>query len=79
MGLKVHLQWFDKKTEDFIDKEYSVDLGDDDTVITQTVNPTENIINNGWFDVISACTCAPPIDCYSVLFPPQKAEDKMHG
>ncbi|VDY33222.1 Microcin-E3 immunity protein [Morganella morganii] len=54
MGLKVHLQWFDKKTEDFIDKEYSVDLGDDDTVITQTVNPTENIINNGWFDVISA-------------------------
>lgn len=53
MGLKVHIQWFDKKTEDFIDKEYSLDLGDDDTVIIQTVNPKENIINNGWFDVIS--------------------------
>lgn len=53
MGLKIHLQWFDKKTENFIGKEYSADLGDDDTVIEQTVNPAENIINNGGFDVIS--------------------------
>ena len=54
MGLKVHLQWFDKKTEDFIGKEYSIDLGDDDTIIEQTINPKENIINNGWFDVVSS-------------------------
>lgn len=53
MGLKIDLTWFDKKTESFIDEEYSVDLGDDDTVIEQTVNPTENIINAGSFDVIS--------------------------
>lgn len=54
MGLKLRLEWFDKKTEDFIGEEYSADLGDDDTVIEQTVKPTENIINNGGFDVISA-------------------------
>ncbi|SUC49841.1 colicin immunity protein [Proteus mirabilis] len=54
MGLKIDLTWFDKKTESFIGEEYSVDLGDDDTVIEQTVNPTENIINAGSFDVISA-------------------------
>ncbi len=54
MGLKVYVKWFDKKTEDFINDEYSKDLGDDDTVITQTVNPKENIINAGSFDVIPA-------------------------
>ena len=52
MGLKINLTWFDKKTEEFIAEEYSQDLGDDDTVIEQTVNPKENIINNGGFDVI---------------------------
>ncbi|EGT3632096.1 cloacin [Morganella morganii] len=54
MGLKVYVKWFDKKTEDFINDEYSEDLGDDDTIIHQTVNPNENIINAGSFDVISA-------------------------
>ncbi|UDN35769.1 cloacin immunity family protein [Proteus vulgaris] len=53
MGLKVYLQWFDKKNEDFIGNEYSVDLGDDDTIIEETINPDINIINNGGFDVIS--------------------------
>ncbi|EIU7555549.1 MULTISPECIES: colicin E3-like toxin immunity protein [Providencia] len=55
MGLRVYMKWFDKKTEDFIGDEYSVDLGDDDTVIEQTINPREeNIINAGSFDVVSA-------------------------
>lgn len=55
MGLKINLTWFDKKTEEFIGEEYSRDLGDDDTIIEQTVNPKdENIINNGGFDVVSA-------------------------
>ncbi|OBU11206.1 colicin E3-like toxin immunity protein [Morganella psychrotolerans] len=54
MGLKLRLEWFDKKTELLIGEEYSKDLGDDDTVIEQTVKPKENIINNGGFDVIPA-------------------------
>ena len=54
MGLKVYIKWFDKKTEDFIDDEYSIDLGDDDTIIGQTINPNDNIINAGSFDVIPA-------------------------
>lgn len=53
MGLKVYLQWFDKKNEDFIGNEYSVDLGDDDTIIEETISPDINIINAGSFDVIS--------------------------
>ncbi len=53
MGLKVYLKWFDKKTEEFISDEYSIDLGDDDTIIEQAVNPKENIINAGSFDMVS--------------------------
>lgn len=54
MGLKINLTWFDKRNEDFVGEEYSPDLGDDDTIIKQTVNPNDNIINNGGFDVIPA-------------------------
>ncbi|MGL5954056.1 Microcin-E3 immunity protein [Providencia rustigianii] len=53
MGLKIHLTWFDKQTEEYINQEYSIDLGDDDSIIEETINPDENIINNGSFDVIS--------------------------
>lgn len=53
MGLKVYIKWFDKKTENFIHDEYSIDLGDDDTIIEETINPDINIINAGSFDVIS--------------------------
>ncbi|EPL9571797.1 colicin E3-like toxin immunity protein [Providencia rettgeri] len=53
MGLKIHLVWFDKQTEEYVDEEYSLDLGDDGRIIEETVNPEENIINNGSFDVLS--------------------------
>ncbi|HAS8353528.1 TPA: cloacin [Vibrio vulnificus] len=52
MGLKLHTQWFDKKTEEIVGEEYSVDFGDDDFLIEETINPKdENIINNGVFDL----------------------------
>ncbi|MBU9843963.1 colicin E3-like toxin immunity protein [Rahnella ecdela] len=54
MGLKINLTWFDKVNEDFVGEEYSPDLGDDDTIIEETVSPQENIINNGGFNVIPA-------------------------
>ncbi|OAT31460.1 colicin E3-like toxin immunity protein [Proteus myxofaciens] len=53
MGLKVYIKWFDKKNENFIHDEYSIDLGDDDTIIEETISPDINIINAGSFDVIS--------------------------
>lgn len=33
MGLKLRLEWFDRKTELLVGKEYSKDLGDDGSVI----------------------------------------------
>jgi len=33
MGIKVRLNWYDKETEIGVGKEYSVDLGDDGSVI----------------------------------------------
>ncbi|MBW3116375.1 colicin E3-like toxin immunity protein, partial [Providencia rettgeri] len=30
MGLKIHLVWFDKQTEEYVGEEYSLDLGDND-------------------------------------------------
>ncbi|EPH3139438.1 colicin E3-like toxin immunity protein, partial [Klebsiella pneumoniae] len=33
MGLKLHIHWFDKKTEEFKGGEYSKDFGDDGSVI----------------------------------------------
>ncbi|CAB5594918.1 colicin E3-like toxin immunity protein [Providencia rettgeri] len=53
MGLKIHLVWFDKQTEEYVGEEYSLDLGDDDSIIEETINPEENIINNGCFDMVS--------------------------
>ncbi|WP_438872317.1 colicin E3-like toxin immunity protein [Providencia hangzhouensis] len=45
--------WFDKQTEEYVGEEYSLDLGDNDSIIEETINPEENIINNGCFDVVS--------------------------
>lgn len=53
MGLKIHLVWFDKQTEEYVGEEYSLDLGDDGSIIEETINPEENIINNGSFDMVS--------------------------
>ncbi|WP_434670890.1 colicin E3-like toxin immunity protein (plasmid) [Klebsiella sp. B345] len=52
MGLKLHTQWFDKVSEEIIGDEYSKDLGDNDTLINETIKPNdENVINNGVFDL----------------------------
>lgn len=51
MGLKLRLTWFDKKNENFVDEEYSKDLGDDESVIDALGLPLEDSINNGEFEV----------------------------
>ncbi|VCX11374.1 Colicin-E3 immunity protein [Klebsiella pneumoniae] len=51
MGLKLHIHWFDKKTEEFKGGEYSKDFGDDGSVIESLGMPLKDNINNGWFDV----------------------------
>nr|WP_241391571.1 colicin E3-like toxin immunity protein [Yersinia frederiksenii]ULG19872.1 cloacin [Yersinia frederiksenii] len=52
MGLKLRVNWYDKKTELLVGQEYSQDFGNDDFLIEETVNPKdENIINNGEFDL----------------------------
>lgn len=51
MGLKLRLEWFDRKTELLVGKEYSKDLGDDGSVIESLGLPLKDNINNGGFDV----------------------------
>lgn len=51
MGLKLHIHWFDKKTEEFKGGEYSKDFGDDGSLIENLGMPLKDNINNGWFDV----------------------------
>ena len=51
MGLKFHIHWFDKKTEEFKGGEYSKDFGDDGSVIESLGMPLKDNINNGCFDV----------------------------
>ncbi|EKN3948187.1 cloacin immunity family protein [Yersinia enterocolitica] len=51
MGLKLHLDWFDKKTELCKGEEYSADLQSDGSVIEQLGLQIENNINNGGFDI----------------------------
>ncbi len=53
MGLKLHINWFDKTTEEFKGGEYSKDFGDDGSVIERLGMPLKDNINNGWFDVIA--------------------------
>ena len=51
MGLKLRLEWFERKSEEFIGEEYSKDFGDDGSVIESLGMPLEDNINNGGFDV----------------------------
>lgn len=51
MGLKLHLHWFDKKTETFKGEDYSKDFGDDGSIIESLGLVLKDNINNGWFDV----------------------------
>ncbi|HBL7007475.1 colicin E3-like toxin immunity protein [Citrobacter sp. RHB35-C17] len=51
MGLKLRLEWFDHKTEEFIGEEYSKDFGDDGSVIESLGLPLKDNINNGGFNV----------------------------
>ncbi|BEN30138.1 colicin E3-like toxin immunity protein [Serratia marcescens] len=51
MGLKLHIQWFEKSSEEFQGEEYSKDLGDDGSIIESLGIPLKDNINNGVFDV----------------------------
>lgn len=52
MGLKLRLQWFDRKTELGVGCEYSKDFGDDDTIMVDELGiPTKDNVNNGEFDL----------------------------
>ncbi|UBX30952.1 colicin E3-like toxin immunity protein [Arsenophonus apicola] len=51
MGLKLQLSWFDKSTEVCIGEEYSIDLGENGTVIELLGLPIKGTINNGAFDI----------------------------
>ncbi|RON01738.1 cloacin [Pseudomonas brassicacearum] len=54
MGLKIRLDWYDKKTEIAEGKEYSADLGDDGSIIDTLGLMSENEIYDGGFDVVAA-------------------------
>jgi hypothetical protein len=52
MGLKLRLEWYHKQNHLCEGKEYSKDLGDDETVLNALGIPVENNINNGGFNVL---------------------------
>ena len=52
MGLKLRLEWYDKKNEIGVGEELSKDFGDDFDVIGALGIRSKNNINNGGFDVI---------------------------
>jgi hypothetical protein len=52
MGLKIVLEWYDKRTAIGQGEEFSNDLGDDESVLNALGIPVENNINNGGFDVL---------------------------
>lgn len=54
MGLKVRLDWYDKKTDLGEGQEYSEDFGDDASLLSALGLPLENNVNNGGFDVEGA-------------------------
>ena len=54
MGLKVILDWYDKKTEAAEGKEYSADLGDDPSIIEVLGLMDEGEIYDGGFDLKAA-------------------------
>lgn len=51
MGLKVRLNWYNKKTEVGEGREYSKDFGDDASIMDTLGIAPENTINNGGFDI----------------------------
>ena len=51
MGLRIRLEWYDKRTEMGEGEELSKDFGDDGSVIEALGMPIENNVNNGGFDV----------------------------
>lgn len=51
MGLKLTLDWYDKRTEVFQGEEYSSDLGDDASILEALGLSVDNTINNGGFNV----------------------------
>lgn len=51
MGLKVRLEWFDRTTERLCGMEYSADLGDDYSVISELGLSVREDINNGMFEL----------------------------
>jgi hypothetical protein len=53
MGLKIRLNWYDKETEIGVGKEFSVDLGDDGSVIEALGLMSEPEIYDGGFDVLA--------------------------
>jgi len=51
MGLKIRLEWYDKRTELGEGEELSKDFGDDGSVIEALGLAIEGNVNNGGFDV----------------------------
>jgi len=51
MGLIARLNWYDKTTQISLGKEYSEDLGDDDSIINALGLMKEREIYDGGFDV----------------------------
>ncbi len=51
MGLKISLEWYDKKSELGVGEEMSQDFGEDPIVLETLGIPIENNINNGGFNV----------------------------
>ena len=51
VGLKIRLEWYDKRTEMGEGEELSKDFGDDGSVIEALGIPIENNVNNGGFNV----------------------------
>jgi hypothetical protein len=56
VGLKVRLDWYDKKTDVGVGEELSKDFGDDGSVIEALGIPIENNINHGGFNVTNDWT-----------------------
>ena len=52
MGLRLRLNWYDKKSDIGIGREYSQDLGDDAVVIETLGLPVDGTVNNGEFDIV---------------------------
>ncbi|EXF91259.1 cloacin immunity family protein [Pseudomonas sp. CVAP len=52
MGMKVRLEWYDKETEALAADEFSIDFGDDDSILAALGLSNEPEIFDGGFDVL---------------------------